>query len=778
MDNSRPSSEMRLAENSQDDLNDRLETSNDPKKVADQLISIEQVATSKDNSLYEEDEELPEDLKDLPDIVRSIVPLEDDSSIPVFTFRYFVLSIIFIVPGAFIDTMNTFRTTSAAYSIFFVQIASHWVGKFLARTLPNKEIRIYGRLKFNLNPGPWSIKETVLITVTASSGATGSQGINALALSELFYGDTVNAAVAIFYMWAIVFLGYSYAAVARNFLLYDPQFIWPQALMQTALFQSQKKSGSNNKGANKQMIVFFTVLIGVTIWEFFPEFIFPFTSSLALLCWVAPRNKIANFLGSGLGGMGVLNFTLDWSNITSSIMLYPYWIQVIEFIAFVFGAWVLIPAAKWGNMSSFKHGLMSNTLFLKNGTSYPIKEMLTPSLQLNSTAYQEYGPAYLGAQKAWNMFFDYAAYVSGIVWVVLFGFGTLKKSLRKVFSSYQERRRNNGSLNINTFYSDRINKLQAAYNEVPLWWYIALFLTSFITLIVILATGKLFMPWWCCIIASAFGFVIVTPLAWLYALSNFQLPIGSFNEVLYGYMIQNMKTRHPGGATVYGAIAGDAWYRAQYILQDQKIGHYMHLPPKALFFSQIFGEIIGVPINYVALRWILSSKKEYLNGDKVDPLHQWTAQEIVSYNTNAILYVILGPKRFFSHYKILPYGFLLGAVAPVIIYSIYRLFPKSPLKMHLWNTTVFFSTMSTFYGNISTGYLSKFIGGTVTMYWAYRYKHETWKKYNYILAAAITTGFNLAVLLIFIFFSSGKTVQMPHWWGNNAKSVERCFALN
>ena len=49
---------------------------------------------------------LEPDVEELPKVVREIVPLEDDPTIPVLTFRYFILSIIFIIPGAFIDTMN------------------------------------------------------------------------------------------------------------------------------------------------------------------------------------------------------------------------------------------------------------------------------------------------------------------------------------------------------------------------------------------------------------------------------------------------------------------------------------------------------------------------------------------------------------------------------------------------------------------------------------------------------------------------------------------------
>lgn len=711
-------------------------------------------------------EELEADVLELPKVLRETVPLQDDHTIPVLTFRYFLLSTLFVIPGAFIDTMNSYRTTSAAYSIFFVQIVSHWAGKWLAKTLPNKRVRIFG-FKFDLNPGPWSIKETAMITITANSGATGNLATSAISLADLHFGETVNPMVALAFMFAIVFVGYSYAAICKNLLLYDPQYLWPQALMQTTLLQSQAKSDNESRDGSKQMKVFFAVLLGVAVWQLFPEFIFPMTSSLAVLCWMAPYNETINFIGSGMGGMGVFNFSLDWANITSSIMLYPYWIQVIQFVGFVIGAWILIPVVKWGNLGIFDGGLMSPSLFLGNGTLYPVKELLTEDLQFNATAYELYGPVHLGAQRAWNIFFDYAAYISGILWVVLFGYDKFKLAYDNLINKNHEK----------VLYTDRINKLQAKYREVPILWYVTLFLISFGTLMSIFVSGEMFMPWWCCLVALIMGSIIVTPLAWLYALSNFQLAIGTFNELVYGYIMQNVKYKHPAGALVFGSIAGDAWYRAQYHLQCMRLGFYIHLPPRAVFFSQLYGELIGIPINYFALRWVLSSKRHFLDGSVQDPLHQWTGQAITISHTNAIQYVVLGPSKLFTNYPLLPYGFVLGLVAPFILFALYKKFPASKFNFNLWNTTVLFSTMSTFYGNLSTGYLSRFIGGTVTMYWAFNYKHKYWKKYNYILAAAFDTGYNLAILLIFVLVATGTVMQMPHWWGNNETSVERCFAF-
>lgn len=142
------------------------------------------------------------------------------------------------------------------------------------------------------------------------------------------------------------------------------------------------------------MIVFWSVLLFVTLWQFLPEYVFPMLGSMAFLCWVAPRNATANFIGAGFGGMGFLNLSFDvripsdfrrdslsiwcdnsdvlilqWSNLSSlsnagSLFLTPFWTQTLIFAAFVFNCWILLPAAKWGNLGTFKHGLMSNKVLM------------------------------------------------------------------------------------------------------------------------------------------------------------------------------------------------------------------------------------------------------------------------------------------------------------------------------------------------------------------------------------------------------------------------------
>lgn len=728
----------------------------------------------------EEIEDLPEDLRDIPAQVRNTVSFEDDPNEQCLTFRYFILVFIFIPLGAFVSQMTLYRTTQATFSVFFVQVASYYLGVVLARSLPAWQIKVpFTKWSFNTNPGPWGMKEHVLVTITAAQGATSNLGWTPISLAQLYFDTKIHPAACIFFMWAVVFIGYSYAILARQLLVYDPMYIWPQALMQTSLFETFRKSQDDSRSAKKQKHVFLIVLIGATIWEFLPEYVFPFLSSLSFLCWVAPHNKIANFVGAGIGGMGVLNISLDWANISYSgwggnPLITPFWTSVIGIVAYVFIAWVLLPAAKWGNLGEWNHKLMSNRIFLQNGTVYPTAEIVDVAGHFNQTAFDYYGPPYMGLQVRWTKFFNYVSYTSAFSWILLFGGPKLKQAAVGVYRRF----RNNKGTSAHFTYNDRLNVLQRSYKDVPWWCYVALFAASFITIIVMLAKGIWFIPIYTFIVAICMGAACVIPMGWLYAISNFQLAIGDTNELIYGYMIAKSTThRHPAGASVYGAIAGDAWYRAQYLLQDQKIGHYMHIPPRYLFFSQIFAELIGVPVNYGVIQWVLKSKGDYLLGKKRDPTGQWTGQTLAGYNTNAIQYVVMGPARFFgSHmYQPLKWGYVVGAFLPVLFYVAHRFFPR--LRIDMWNITIFASTANTFLGNMSTGAPLRFFIAWFSMYYLYRRRFDVWRRYNYIVAAALDAAYNIAVLLIFVIFSSGKNISMPAWWGNNQQSVERCFAL-
>lgn len=121
--------------------------------VADTAVDEESLHFKGETAAIEQETHDNPEIAALPLSVRQLINLTDDPNLPTITFRYFVLSIIFVIPGAFLSQMSYFRTTKAPYSIFFVQIACHYAGHFMARVFPDWKIGLPGtRFSFSLNP--------------------------------------------------------------------------------------------------------------------------------------------------------------------------------------------------------------------------------------------------------------------------------------------------------------------------------------------------------------------------------------------------------------------------------------------------------------------------------------------------------------------------------------------------------------------------------------------------------------------------------------------------
>jgi hypothetical protein len=148
-------------------------------------------------------------------------------------------------------------------------------------------------------------------------------------------------------------------------------------------------------------------------------------------------------------------------------------------------------------------------------------------MTLNETAYAQYGIPYVGAQQLWNMFFDYASYTSVIAWMALFGYPHIKATLAK----FMERSRSRGKKSVYEQYTDPLNVIMRSYEEVPLWWYIALFVVSFVIIITILACGFLYIPIWTYFMALLTGAVVVivsySPLTYMFKTNISSLWVGS-----------------------------------------------------------------------------------------------------------------------------------------------------------------------------------------------------------------------------------------------------------
>lgn len=60
----------------------------------------------------------------------------------------------------------------------------------------------------------------------------------------------------------------------------------------------------------------------------------------------------------------------------------------------------------------------------------------------------------------------------------------------------------------------------------------AIFLASFVTLLVIVLKGNIYMPLFTYFVALAFGAAATLPMSLVYAISGFSMKVGLFNELI------------------------------------------------------------------------------------------------------------------------------------------------------------------------------------------------------------------------------------------------------
>jgi OPT family oligopeptide transporter len=140
--------------------------------------------------------------------VRLTVPNTDDPSLPVWTFRMWFLGILSCCLLSFLNQFFAYRTEPLIITQITVQVATLPIGRFLATVLPKTKFNIlgFGSREFSFNPGPFNMKEHVLISIFANAGSafgSGSAyavGIVNIIKSKAFYGRNIS----FFSAWVLI----------------------------------------------------------------------------------------------------------------------------------------------------------------------------------------------------------------------------------------------------------------------------------------------------------------------------------------------------------------------------------------------------------------------------------------------------------------------------------------------------------------------------------------------------------------------------------------------
>ncbi|CAG8839336.1 4382_t:CDS:2, partial [Racocetra persica] len=159
---------------------------------------------------------------------------------------------------------------------------------------------------------PFNVKEHVCIFVAAGAGGGSAYATDIIAIQDLFYHTKVNFLNGFMLLMSTQILGYGLAGFLRKFLVRPTNMIWPSNLVYASMYNTLHGNASETRDKIRFFATAFTAMF---VWQFVPQYMFTWLTSIALLCLIAPYSKIIRQLGSGYHGAGILNFSLDWNSI-------------------------------------------------------------------------------------------------------------------------------------------------------------------------------------------------------------------------------------------------------------------------------------------------------------------------------------------------------------------------------------------------------------------------------------------------------------------------------
>ncbi|KAK7613883.1 small oligopeptide transporter, OPT family [Phyllosticta paracitricarpa] len=688
--------------------------------------------------------------------VASAVPPTDDDTLPVGTVRAWVLGMFMVTIGSALNMLFSLRSPSITVSSLVAQLVSYPLGVAWEKCLPDREFKI-GRLRFNLNPGPFNVKEHCLITIMANVTFGNGVAYSTDTIEALrgFYKSDLGWGFNLLFTLLTQTIGFGLAGSFRRFLVYPAAMIFPVCLPNCALFYALHRRGlekpdpaqTNGWGISRYRW-FLYVLGGGFIWYWFPGFIWQGLSIFAFVTWIKPNNVVVNQIFGGTSGLSLIPITFDWTYVTAYITspLVPPWHAIantmIGLIVFIIitslgihytGAWY----SEYLPMSD------SNS-YDNTGAEYNVTKILTADLKFDEAKYKAYSPIFLSTTFALCYGLSFATIISTIVHTALYHWKEIK--YRAKAARDQE--------------DDIHMKLMKRYQEAPDWWFWVLFLVIFGGGFGVVLGYPTELTWWAYILSILISAVWFVPIGQIWAITNVQIGLNVFTEFIIGYILPG----RPLAMMCFKTLGYITMYQGLLYTQDLKMAHYMKVPPRVLFWAQGIATVWGSIVQIAVLEWAFGAIK---NICATDQSSRFSCPNGRVFFNASIIWGAIGPKRMFSDgaiYSQLQWFWLLGALLPVAFYLLARRFPNSPARY--LNAPVMFGNLGYIPPATPLIYFSWGIVGLVFNRLVRRRARGWWMTYNYITSAALDSGLALSTIVIF-FALLLPQIDPPQWWGNS-----------
>jgi OPT family small oligopeptide transporter len=665
-------------------------------------------------------------------------------------------------------------------------------GQPVPRSTPRSRL---GRLRLWLAQGRWNEKEHACVYVSSNVSFGFAFATDVIVEQTQFYKQDASIMYQLLLTLSTQILGYAFAGLTRRFLVRPSGMIWPSTLMSAAMFTTLHKE--ENKPADGWRIsrwnFFYLVWAVAFLFYFLPGLLMPCLSYFNVITWFAPKNVVVANLFGVSSGLGLFPVTFDWAQIAyiGSPLLTPFWAAMNVVGGLVIVMWIIAPIAYYSNwLYSSYMPILSAAVFDNTGKVYDVSKILTKDFVFDKEAYRNYSRVFLPITYVLSYGVQFAGLAALITHTACWhgrdiwtqwtrSWEEVKEDSKATYQpladepeDYSSRRShengrgqqpsmsmsNSGLENLMN-REDVHNRLMKRYKDAPISWYLITFVTMLVVGIFVVEYYPVHLPWYGLLLALGICTVLFIPIGIIMAVTNQHSSIYLICQLVCGAVFPGRPVANMVFVT-YGYISSSQGIK---FAADLKLGHYMKIPPRTLFWVQMVATIVSSLTQIGVLNWMFANVPGICTAEAINGFTCPLAR--VHFN-GSILWGVVGPSEFFgpgATYRPLVWCFLLGAVAPIPLYFYSRNKKRSMVRKI--NLPVLFGSLS--WIPPATG-LNFSVWAVVCYFFNYLIKNKAqawWAKYTMTLSAAMDSGLAFGIVVVFFGFIYPGWMKGFSWWG-------------
>lgn len=680
-------------------------------------------------------------------------PIRDDCDDRTVTLRSVLIGLLASALGAAIAEVFMFKPVRIHVDVLFLQLICLILGHVSA-SIPGPEW---------WNPGPLSTKESVFSVIMAASASAGVLGVEVIAAQDVMFDKQMPAIVSVMTLLSSQLIGYGIAGLLRPILVYPSRIIFPGVLPVVALFHSMS---SQSETTVKQMSFFKKAIAATSLYEIIPTYLAPALSAVSIWCLTLPRvPAITNLFGGSLPaeGMGLMSVSADWTLVGSHSPLFvPLLAQITDWLAY-FGCIIIYSGAYTANW--FGGGglpFISYNLFDKHLHRYNLTAAVFKNGTGDAAAIEQLGPPHFATTFVLSKAFLCMAASASVTIGVYSSVVTLLEERKQI------------RLHGKVMKACPHREITKTMPDFPAYAYGGILIGAISLAFLSAHFADSGLSPQALLAALSLSAVLCLASGYFYGTLGIHLFVAPVSQMLGGLLF-------PGNAigtmwfTMYGATSV---HQCVLMLKDLKLGTYMHLPPLYVVFAQLIGTITGGLVHVLVMLALVSNQREVLlmpNGNGI-----FTGMHLSVIASQSTAWGLFSEAIYYPGkiYAIVPYSLLIGFLVPVPFIIFNRFYPNGVLAE--FNSSLFVASLSHGVFGANSGRFTAVIVGFVSQFYVRKYHFKWYKKYNYILCAALDGGTQLTVVALAFLLQggSGFQVKLPTYFLNPTGTRDYCVLFN